>query len=59
MSTVLRLFGLGERHPGVTNALGEAYAEAASVCLSQHHQKPDRGCRTLQEKRIELRLALD
>lgn len=40
MSTVLRLSGLGERHPGVTNALGEAYAEAASVCLSQHHQSP-------------------
>jgi len=40
MSTVLRLSGLGERHPGVTNALGDAYAEAASVCLSQHHQSP-------------------
>jgi hypothetical protein len=40
MSTVLRLSGLGERHPGVTNALGDAYAEAASVCMSQHHQSP-------------------
>jgi hypothetical protein len=40
MSIVLRLDGLGERHPGVTKALGDAYAEAASVCLSEHHQSP-------------------
>lgn len=40
MSIVLRLEGLGERHPGVTKALGEAYAEAAAVCLSQHHRTP-------------------
>jgi hypothetical protein len=40
MPIVLRLEGLGERHPGVTNALGDAYAEAASVCLNAHHQAP-------------------
>lgn len=40
MSKVLKLNGLGERHPGVTLALGDAYAEAAAVCLSAHHQPP-------------------
>jgi hypothetical protein len=40
MSIKLRLDGLGGRHPGVTNALGDAYAEAAAVCLSAHHQTP-------------------
>jgi hypothetical protein len=36
----LRLDGLHERHPGLTQALGQTYAEAASVCLSRHHQPP-------------------
>jgi len=36
----LRLEGLHERHPGLTSALGESYAEAASVCFSRHHQPP-------------------
>jgi len=36
----LRLDALHERHPGLTPALGESYAEAASVCLSRHHQPP-------------------
>lgn len=36
----LRLDGLHERHPGLTSALGESYAEAASVCLSRHHRPP-------------------
>jgi len=36
----LRLDGLHERHPGLTPALGQSYAEAASVCLSRHHQPP-------------------
>ena len=36
----LRLDGLHERHPGLTPALGESYTEAASVCLSRHHQPP-------------------
>jgi len=36
----LRLGGLHERHPGLTPALGQCYAEAASVCLSRHHQPP-------------------
>jgi hypothetical protein len=36
----LRLDGLHERHPGLTQALGQSYAEAASVCLSRHHQPP-------------------
>jgi hypothetical protein len=40
MSIVLSLEDLGERHPGVTKALGDAYAEAAAVCLSQHHRTP-------------------
>jgi hypothetical protein len=36
----LRLDGLHERHPGLTQALGQSYVEAASVCLSRHHQPP-------------------
>lgn len=40
MPILLRLADLGERHPGVTKALGDAYAEAASVCLSRHHESP-------------------
>jgi hypothetical protein len=40
MTIQLQLAQLGERHPGLTNALGESYAEAAAVCLSRHHQSP-------------------
>lgn len=36
----LRLDGLHARHPGLTQALGQTYVEAASVCLSRHHQPP-------------------
>ena len=36
----LRIDGLHERHPGLTEALGESYSEAASVCWSRHHQPP-------------------
>ena len=36
----MKLDGLHERHPGLTQALGQSYAEAASVCLSRHHQSP-------------------
>jgi hypothetical protein len=28
------------RHPGLTRALAECYAEAASVCLHRHHEPP-------------------
>ena len=31
---------LHERHPGLTPAVNHAYAEAAGVCLSRHHQPP-------------------
>src|SRR5437588_8023307 len=31
---------LHERHPGLTPAVGQSYAEAASICLSRHHQPP-------------------
>ncbi len=31
---------LHERHPGITQALGQSYAEAAAVCFSRHHQPP-------------------
>lgn len=40
MPILLRLADLAERHPGVTKALGDSYAEAASVCLSRHHESP-------------------
>jgi hypothetical protein len=36
----LVLDGLHQRHPGLTQALGQSYAEAACVCLSRHHQPP-------------------
>jgi hypothetical protein len=36
----MKLDGLHERHPGLTPALGQSYAEAASVCFSRHHQPP-------------------
>ena len=36
----LRLNSLHERHPGLPAALGQSYAEAASVCFSRHHQPP-------------------
>jgi hypothetical protein len=31
---------LASRHPGVTKAIGDSYAEAAAVCLSRHHAPP-------------------
>jgi hypothetical protein len=40
MPILLRLANLGARHPGVTEALGDAYTEAASVFLSCHHESP-------------------
>jgi hypothetical protein len=36
----LPLADLAERHPGLTKALGESYAEAAGVCFSRHHRSP-------------------
>lgn len=36
----LSLNSLSERHPGLTRAIGDGYSEAASVCLSRHHQSP-------------------
>lgn len=31
---------LHERHPGLTQALADSYAEAASVCWARHYQPP-------------------
>ena len=36
----LRLEALHERHPGLTASLGGTFFEAASVCLSRHHESP-------------------
>jgi hypothetical protein len=36
----LRIDGLHERHPGITQPLSESYAEAASVCWARHHKPP-------------------
>jgi len=36
----LRLESLHERHIGLTPALGDTFFEAASVCLSRHHDSP-------------------
>lgn len=40
MTTRLPLDDLGARHPGLTKAIGDAYAEAAAVCLTRHHSSP-------------------
>jgi hypothetical protein len=34
------LEGLHHDHPGLTPSLARTYAEAASVCLDRHHQRP-------------------
>lgn len=36
----LRIDALHERHPGLTQALGDTYTEAASVCFARHHAPP-------------------
>lgn len=36
----LQIVRLHERHPGLTQALGESYTEAACVCWSRHHAPP-------------------
>ena len=36
----LRLEALHERHTGLTASLGGTFLEAASVCLSRHHDSP-------------------
>lgn len=36
----LPLHNLFERHPGVTEAIGSSYTEAARVCLDRHHSSP-------------------
>jgi hypothetical protein len=36
----LKLDRLHDRHPGLTQALGESYTEAACVCWSRHHAPP-------------------
>ena len=37
---ILPFHKLGERHPGVTVAVGNGYTEAARVCLDRHHVSP-------------------
>lgn len=39
-SRVLSLLKLGDRHPGLTGALGDSYSEAACVCLARYHAPP-------------------
>ena len=36
----LPIANLAQRHLGLTPALGEAYGEAARVCLDRHHESP-------------------
>lgn len=38
--TPLPFQNLSARHPGVTDAVGSAFAEAARVCLDRHHISP-------------------
>jgi hypothetical protein len=37
---IVQLARLHERHPGLTEALGQSYVEAACVCLARHHLPP-------------------
>ena len=37
---ILPIHELDRRHSGVTNAIADAYSEAAGVCLDRHHQPP-------------------
>ena len=37
---ILPIYELDQRHSGVTKAIADTYAEAASVCLDRHHQSP-------------------
>jgi hypothetical protein len=39
-SSKLPIHDLAERHPGVTRAVSDSYAEAARVCLDRHHISP-------------------
>ncbi len=39
----MRVDGLHERHPGLKQALADAYAEAGSVCWSRHYPPPVTG----------------
>jgi hypothetical protein len=41
-TAVLQIEGLSDRHPGVTKALGDGFAEAAGVCLHRHHLPPQK-----------------
>ena len=36
----MRIDGLHHRHSGLTQALAEAFFEAASVCFARHHRSP-------------------
>lgn len=36
----LQIENLSDRHPGVTKALGDGFAEAAGVCLHRFHFPP-------------------
>lgn len=36
----LRISGMSERHPGLSEAVAASHCEAAQVCLARHHQPP-------------------
>ena len=40
MQTILPFHNLSARHPGLTDAVGRSFAEAACVCLDRHHVSP-------------------
>jgi len=40
----LRITGMSERHPGLSEAVAAGYREAAEVCLARHHQPPTAFC---------------
>jgi hypothetical protein len=55
----LRIDGLHDRHPGLTQALGDSYAEAAAVCWSRYHEPPITVLKTRWRKRVEARQLCD
>lgn len=38
----LQISDLDRRHPGLTPAMAQMFFEAASVCLSRHHSRPNK-----------------
>ena len=52
-TATLKIEDLSDRHTGVTKALGDGCAEAASVCLHRYHSPPQLHGRRLTPERSQ------